>query len=101
MNAKMKTKLIILALCLISCGESGPSACDCAVMSSDRINGMLETLTKSQEEQDQINANWEEKLAPCQKKIEEDGGFEKEMGACVLKLLELELNEDNENKNER
>ncbi len=96
----MKTKLIILALCLVSCGESGPSACDCAKMSSDRMDGMLETLSKTQEEQDQINATWEEKLAPCQKKIEEEEGFEKELETCLLELLEIEVNEDKKNQNE-
>ncbi len=94
MNTKMKTKLIMLALCLISCGESGPSACDCAQMTSDRMGGMVETLTKSQEEQDQINANWDEKMAPCGKKIEEDEEFKKDVETCVIKLLEQEVNED-------
>ena len=96
----MKTKLIILALFLISCGESGPSACDCAEMSNNRMDGRLETLTKSQEEQNQINANWEERLAPCQKKIEEDEGFEKDYEKCKFQLLELEFNENKENKTE-
>jgi len=96
----MKNNLIILALFLFSCGESGPTACDCAERSTERREGRLETLTKSAEEQKEINAIWEEKLAPCTKKIDEDEEFKKEMEACALEILKTEFDENSENKKE-
>ena len=47
-----------------------------------------QTLTKSPEEapteqQQEINKNWEEKLAPCTKKMEESMTFEKEVQDCL------------------
>ena len=52
-------------------------------MSKERIESKMETLTKSAEEQQEIVTSWEEKLAPCAKKIEESESFEKEVQDCL------------------
>ena len=92
----MKTSTLLFTLLfLISCGPSGPSACDCAQMVNERISGTLENLTKSIEEQEKINADWEEKLTPCQEKMDnetiEGSDFEKEVQECLIRIM----NEDN------
>ena len=85
----MKTSILLFTLLfLISCGTSGPSACDCAKMVNERISGTLENLTKSAEEQEEINADWEEKLTPCQKTMEEDSDFEEEVQACLIRIMD-------------
>tara|TARA_B100001057_G_scaffold245279_3_gene245612 strand:- start:24240 stop:24533 length:294 start_codon:yes stop_codon:yes gene_type:complete len=89
----MKKLFIITALVLISCGNNSPSACDCAEMSKERIESKMETLTKSSEEQQEIFKNWEEKLAPCAKKIEESLSFEKEVQDCLISLFQLDNDE--------
>tara|TARA_B100001287_G_C22527598_1_gene455754 strand:- start:203 stop:496 length:294 start_codon:yes stop_codon:yes gene_type:complete len=89
----MKKIFIIITLVLISCGNSSPSACDCAEMSKERIESKMETLTKSSEEQQEIVKSWEEKLAPCAKKIEESMPFEKEVQDCLISLFQLDNNE--------
>tara|TARA_B100000900_G_scaffold327990_1_gene288186 strand:+ start:83 stop:376 length:294 start_codon:yes stop_codon:yes gene_type:complete len=89
----MKKLFIITNLILISCGNNSPSACDCAEMSKERIEGKMETLTKSAEEQQEIVTSWEAKLAPCAKKIEESESFEKEVQDCLISLFQLDNNE--------
>jgi len=89
----MKKLFIITALVLISCGNNSPSACDCAEMSKERIESKMETLTKNSEEQQEIFKNWEEKLAPCAKKIEESLSFEKEVQDCLISLFQLDNDE--------
>jgi len=89
----MKKLFIITALVLISCGNNSPSACDCAEMTKERIDGKIELLTKSPEEQQEINKNWEEKQAPCEAKIKADPVFEEEMGNCLISLIQVDNNE--------
>ncbi len=91
----MKTSILLFALLfLISCGSSGPSACDCANMVNERISGTLENLTKSAEEQEKINADWEEKLTPCQQQMEENSDFENEVQKCLIQIMDEDTKEN-------
>ena len=74
-------------------GTNSPSACECAEMSKERIENKMEKLTKSAEEQQEIFTSWEEKLAPCAKKIEESESFEKEVQDCLISLISADDNE--------
>lgn len=93
----MKKILFITTLFLLSCGNSGPSACDCAEIEKDRIEGKMESLTKTNEEQIAIAANWEEKLKPCKQIKDENKEFEKESQDCLIMLF----NVDNEKELEK
>ncbi len=95
----MKKILFIITLLLLSCGKSGPSACDCAEMAKLRIEGKMETLTKTIEEQNEIEVEWEKKLNPCKVETEKDGGFEKKVQDCLLNLFQSE-NEKELEKNQ-
>jgi hypothetical protein len=86
----MKKILFITTFVLLSCGNSGPSACDCAEMAKERIESKMETLTKTSEEQSSIEASWEEKLAPCEQIINEKKEFEKEIQDCLMMLFQAE-----------
>ena len=97
----MRKLFLITTLILISCVNNSPNACDCAKMSKERIEGKMETLTKSTEEQTVISTNWEEKLAPCAKKIEESDSFEKEVQGCLINLFELDNHEALEDANSK
>ena len=83
----MKKILILTTLLLISCGSPDPSACDCAEMSKERIEGKMEKLTKTAEEQKLIEENWEQKMLPCEELIEKNEDFGLEMQDCLLYLL--------------
>jgi len=86
----MKKILFITTLFLLSCGNSGPSACDCAEMAKERIEGKMESLTKTNEEQIKIATNWEEKLKPCEQIINENKEFEKEVQDCLIMLFDAD-----------
>lgn len=88
----MKQTIFITTLLLLSCGNSSPSSCDCAELAKDRIEGKMESLTKTKSEQIAIATNWEEKLKPCEQIINEDKEFEKEVQDCLIMLF----NADNE-----
>ena len=92
----MRKVLIIPVIFLLSCVGDGPSACQCAEMEKNRIEGKMEVLTKTAEEQDKIQKDWSEKLAPCIKKIEDDKLFEKDVAACVLEILKVEFDKSDE-----
>ena len=83
----MKKIFLLTTVLLISCGNSGPSACDCAEMSKERIEGKMEKLTKTIEEQKLIEENWDQKMLPCEELIEQDKKFGLEMQDCLLSLL--------------
>ena len=83
----MKKIFILTTFLLASCGNPGPSACDCAEMSKERIEGKMEKLTKTAEEQKIIEENWEQKMLPCEELIEKNEGFGLEMQDCLLSLL--------------
>ena len=83
----MKKIFIITAALLISCGNPDPSACDCAEMSKERIEGKMEKLTKTVEAQKLIEENWDKKMLPCEELIEKNKEFELEMQDCLLSLL--------------
>lgn len=86
----MEKILFVTTLLLFSCGQSGPSACDCANMAKDRIESKMETLTKTTEEQNEIEAEWEKKITPCKEEIEKDEEFEKKVQDCLLNLFQSE-----------
>ncbi len=91
----MKNSILLFTLLfLISCGPSEPNACDCANMVNERISETLENLTKSSEEQEKINADWEEKLTPCQQKMEEDSDFENEVQKCLIQIMDEDTEEN-------
>ena len=116
----MKKKIFIITLFLISCGDSrkgggssGLSPCDCAKMQKEYIDHKIENLTKTSEEKNQIEAEWEEKLKPCTKsfkikaleksgenenmseeeratKMEAIKKFEREKQECLMMLFQAE-----------
>lgn len=90
----MKKILFVSTLLLVSCVKSGPSACDCANMAKDRIESKMETLTKTTEEQNEIEAEWEKKLTHCKEEIEKNGEFEKKVQDCLLNLFQSENEKD-------
>ena len=79
--------IIFATVLLISRGNADPSACDCAEMSKERIEGKMEKLTKTIEEQKLIEENWDKKMLPCEELIEQDKKFGLEMQDCLLSLL--------------
>ena len=83
----MKKIFILTTVLLISCVNSDPSSCDCAEMAKDRIEGKMEKLTKTVEEQKLIEENWDKKMLPCEELIEENKEFGLEMQDCLLSLL--------------
>ena len=83
----MKKIFLLTTVLLISCGNADPSACDCAEMSKERIEGKMEKLTKTIEEQKLIEENWDQKMLPCIELIEQDKKFGLEMQDCLLSLL--------------
>lgn len=83
----MKKIFLLTTVLLISCGNTDPSACDCAEMSKERIEGKMEKLTKTIEEQKLIEENWDQKMLPCEELIERDKEFGLEMQDCLLSLL--------------
>ena len=83
----MKKIFLLTTVLLISCGNSDPGACDCAEMSKERIEGKMEKLTKTIEEQKLIEENWDRKMLPCEELIEQDKKFGLEMQDCLLSLL--------------
>ena len=83
----MKKIFLLTTVLLISCGNSDPGACDCAEMAKDRIEGKMEKLTKTVEEQKLIEENWDQKMLPCQELIEKNKEFGLEMQDCLLSLL--------------
>jgi len=83
----MKKIFLLTTFLLISCGNSDPSACDCAEMAKDRIEGKMEKLTKTVEEQKLIEENWDQKMLPCEELIEKNKEFGLEMQDCLLSLL--------------
>ena len=83
----MKKIFLLTTVLLISCGNADPSACDCAEMSKERIEGKMEKLTKTIEEQKLIEENWDQKMLPCEELIEQDEKFGLEMQDCLLSLL--------------
>jgi len=83
----MKKIFILTTVLLISCGNSDPSACDCAEMSKERSEGRMEKLTKTTEEQKLIEENWDQKMLPCKELIEKNKEFGLEMQDCLLSLL--------------
>ena len=83
----MKKIFILTTFLIISCGNPDPSACDCAEMDKERIEGKMETLTKTVEEQKLIKENWDQKMLPCEELIEKNEEFKLEMQDCLLSLL--------------
>jgi hypothetical protein len=86
----MKKILFITTLFILSCGESGPSACECAQMEKEYIESKMETLTKTTEEQIEIKNSWEEKLEPCTQIITDNKKFEKEKQDCLMLLFQAD-----------
>ena len=86
----MKKILFISTLFILSCGESGPSACDCAKLEKKHMDSKLETLTKTTEEQREIEADWSNKLEPCNQIINEDEEFGKKKQDCLMMLIKAE-----------
>lgn len=83
----MKKIFILTTFLLISCGRPNLSACDCAEMEKEKIDGNAEKLTKTVEEQKLIEENWEQKMLPCEELIEKNEDFGLEVHVCLLSLI--------------
>ena len=92
----MKKLLFVITLFTLSCGEPGPSACDCAKLEKEHMESKWETLTKTTEEQSEIEAGWSDKLEPCKKIINENDDFAKKKQDCLMMLIQAENEKEDE-----
>ena len=92
----MKKILFITTLFILSCGKPNPSACDCAKLEKEHMESKWETLSKTAEEQSEIEAGWGEKLEPCKQIIKEDDEFEKKKQECLMMLIQAENEKETE-----
>tara|TARA_B100001287_G_C22328064_1_gene364853 strand:+ start:225 stop:479 length:255 start_codon:yes stop_codon:yes gene_type:complete len=82
MNYKFFAAFIML---LYSCGNSGPSACDCAEKTISIKSEFFKNLEISDDEKKLLINRAREELAPCDEKIRSDSIFKKNYDICLKK----------------
>tara|TARA_B100001559_G_scaffold279792_1_gene252492 strand:- start:128 stop:388 length:261 start_codon:yes stop_codon:yes gene_type:complete len=84
----MKNMLLIpVFIFLLGSCAGDMSACDCAQMTVDAISETFKNTNISQEEGKKLYKQMEERLAPCNSKIELDDIFKKEFEKCLKEKM--------------
>ena len=91
-----KLLLLLLIVPFLSYGQftKAPSPfitpCQCADMAIEALSEAFENLDMSEGEVEKMEKKWKKKMQPCDKKVEADPNFKKELEKCLLEKLQEE-----------